>query len=359
MPLVIAGIDEAGYGPTLGPLCVAATVLRLEDWDHGDAAPDFWSVLSAGVCRKPADKRARIAVDDSKKLKGPNDRTTRHPLADLERGVLTFLSHRQETAAMANAIPASDTELFERVYAVCEPHPWYAGEPAAIPLGGSFEQLGIAANMLGRCLAGAGVSVLDLRCRAIGEAGFNRIIERTGTKSAATGAGVTRHLRTIWNRHALLADTCEGGVRLVCDAQGGRTDYFEYLRVALPGARVSVLEQSAVRSRYLVEGDAACPISDLSGQDGVVQGEAAVDGARAMTITFMPEADSAHFTVALASMLAKLVRELMMQRFNRYWSARIPELKPTAGYALDARRWLSDVGPRASAAERATLIRRA
>ena len=58
---------------------------------------------------------------------------------------------------------------------------------------------------------------------------------------------------------------------------------------------------------------------------------------------FEVDAEAAHFPVALASMAAKLVRELRMARFNRYWGARASELKPTAGYRADAERWLADL----------------
>ena len=43
--------------------------------------------------------------------------------------------------------------------------------------------------------------------------------------------------------------------------------------------------------------------------------------------------------VALASMAAKYLRELSMQAFNAHWSARIPGLRETAGYPVDAARW--------------------
>lgn len=61
-----------------------------------------------------------------------------------------------------------------------------------------------------------------------------------------------------------------------------------------------------------------------------------------MRVIFEVDADSRHFPVALASMTAKLVRELAMMRFNRYWGDRLAEIKPTAGYRTDARRWLED-----------------
>jgi hypothetical protein len=73
----------------------------------------------------------------------------------------------------------------------------------------------------------------------------------------------------------------------------------------------------------------------------------------------MPEAESHHMPVALASMSAKLVRETLMGRFNRYWNARLPELKPTAGYRQDGWRWLNDAAAVLTGAEREGMIRRA
>jgi len=76
-------------------------------------------------------------------------------------------------------------------------------------------------------------------------------------------------------------------------------------------------------------------------------------------IQFRPEAEEAHLPVALASMTAKLVRELAMARFNRYWCDRIPGLKPTAGYVQDARRWLVDVEGVLCDDEREAMVRKA
>jgi hypothetical protein len=49
--------------------------------------------------------------------------------------------------------------------------------------------------------------------------------------------------------------------------------------------------------------------------------------------------------VALASMIAKYVRELHMARLNRFFTGHMPELKPTAGYFTDARRYLREIAP--------------
>ncbi len=64
-----------------------------------------------------------------------------------------------------------------------------------------------------------------------------------------------------------------------------------------------------------------------------------------MTGSFGQHAEDAHLPVALASMIAKYVRDLMMLRMNRFFGSRMPELKPTAGYVTDARRYLDQIGP--------------
>ncbi|MHC4253749.1 MAG: hypothetical protein ACYS9X_31935, partial [Planctomycetota bacterium] len=46
--------------------------------------------------------------------------------------------------------------------------------------------------------------------------------------------------------------------------------------------------------------------------------------------------------VALASMVSKYVRELFVRRLNRWFGERVEDLKPTAGYPVDAARFLAD-----------------
>ena len=46
---------------------------------------------------------------------------------------------------------------------------------------------------------------------------------------------------------------------------------------------------------------------------------------------------------ALASMTAKYLRELAMRAENAFWCARVPGLRPTAGYPLDARRFKTEI----------------
>jgi hypothetical protein len=43
-------------------------------------------------------------------------------------------------------------------------------------------------------------------------------------------------------------------------------------------------------------------------------------------------------------MIAKAIRELAMARWNRFWCREIPDLKPTAGYPTDAKRFADQIG---------------
>jgi hypothetical protein len=66
---------------------------------------------------------------------------------------------------------------------------------------------------------------------------------------------------------------------------------------------------------------------------------------RDVRLVFRPRAEQASLPVALASMVAKYLRELFMRQFNRFWVERVPGLIPTAGYPGDARRFYEAIRP--------------
>jgi hypothetical protein len=42
-------------------------------------------------------------------------------------------------------------------------------------------------------------------------------------------------------------------------------------------------------------------------------------------------------------MVSKYLRELAMKAFNEFWITRCDGLRPTAGYSVDAQRWIAEV----------------
>jgi len=361
-PTILLGIDEAGYGPTLGPLTVGMSVFAVPAPADGQpAVPDLWKLLASGVCREPGrggkpDAKGRIAIADSKELKLASSVKTTHPLVHLERGVLTTLmcaghdvlpdesattSTTPGTTPGTAASTMTDGKLFAALGAQLPSEAWYTGE-SALPVAHSIGQLRIAANQLDRTLRAANVEILAMKCRVVGEREFNDLAVNHGGKAATTGKALREHLKFAWDRWGMMQ---EGRTTLgiVCDRQGGRAAYSNLLQSALPGTTITIIEESDTRSRYTIEGVNA-------------HGHACK-----AAIAFLVEAERHHLPVALASMIAKFTRELAMDRFNRYWSQRAVgtnvELKPTAGYALDAGRWLKDARSIYTPAEKQLLVR--
>ena len=64
-----------------------------------------------------------------------------------------------------------------------------------------------------------------------------------------------------------------------------------------------------------------------------------------LRVTFKPRADAGDLCVALASMISKYLRELLMAEFNEFWQKHLPGLTPTAGYPGDAVRFFADIEP--------------
>ncbi|MCE2882440.1 MAG: hypothetical protein LW636_08805 [Planctomycetaceae bacterium] len=303
--MIYAGIDEAGYGPLLGPLCVGASAFALP-CDDPMSRPDLWKLLDSGVCRAAKDARRRVAVADSKKLKGVGGAGV-HPLRHLERGVLAFAG---------GDVPSSDTDLFTRLGAAAHRSratPWHdAALPAPVAL--TAAEAAIARNMVARALERAGMSTEHLAVSALDAPAFNALYGTLRNKASVNMSLVFDALRTI--------DHLRGaGTALVAiDRQGGRAAYTDALEAHVAhGARVRVIEETDERSSYEIG-------------DGLF-------------VTFEIEAETAHLPVALASMAAKLVRELFMRRLNRFFTERVPGLEPTAGYVTDGRRYLAEVKP--------------
>lgn len=312
---VYAGIDEAGYGPLLGPLVVGRAVFLIPALDSDAPPPDLWRRLSKAVCKRLSDRAGRIPVNDSKKLK-----TKASGLKHLETGCLAF-------AGLLGDRPASLDQWLDLLgesahhdlgklpwYQPCDERPWQA-----LPTATTEGELAVASSMLSACAERIGVELGGIGAAVVFEDRFNHMVAATRSKASTSFTFVAKHLLHIWEAYRQHRPT------VVVDRQGGRTHYRDVLALSFPGVQVDVIEESAICSAYQLTDPA--------------------DRTHSMKVSFQVDAEEANLPVALASMVSKYTRELFMARLNDYFTGHVPELKPTAGYAKDGKRFLEDLAP--------------
>jgi hypothetical protein len=290
-----------------------------------DDPPCLWTMLKSVLTRSRRDTRGRISIDDSKKLKGAG--ATAHPLTHLERGVLVFAASLRERDWLERL---DDDVLLESLGVESPASPWY-DTTTPLPVGRTTDPLRIDRARLRRAMERTKARCVHIGARAIDADAFNARVEQAGCKATVNFELIVHLADACWHQAG------EQPLLLVIDRQGGRTRYLDELRTAWPQADRQVLAESEQESRYRLTRAGRGPIE----------------------IRFAAQADATHLPVALASMTAKYVRELLMIRLNRFFQGHLPELKPTAGYVEDGRRFLADIEPLIESVglERSALVR--
>ncbi len=302
----IVGVDEAGYGPNLGPFVMTSVACRVDD---GLTDACLWSALAPAVRRAADAADGRFAVDDSKAVYN----TTRG-LAALEHSVLAAL-WRAASAPLSTFLErfcaaSSLTELGGEV--------WYTGAGSLPGHAPSEEVADAAARFDGAC-AEAAIHEWKACSVIICTPRFNALLDATGSKGAVLADALGDLLRA-----ARSLVPAEESLTFHIDKHGGRNAYAAQIQHALAADFVQPLQEGMSASVYRVLGVG-----------------------REMRLTFQPRCDSAHFCTALASMVSKYLRERLMEEFNGFWLERTPGLKPTAGYPGDARRFFEAIRPAA------------
>lgn len=297
---VVIGTDEAGYGPNLGPLVVAASVWRTS------APAAAAETVFATLAEVPGHAPPRPLWADSKTIyRGGQG------WAALERGVHAALllpggppvdSWQALAAALGSIGPAGS--------AAAE---WSHLEALELPCVAEPASCRAAAAAARTVFDAAGVTLVDVAARAIYPVEFNRLLASGLNKSDILSQATLDLAANA--RERVASDQAV----VWCDRHGGRKSYAGLVGRHFQAPLVQPLEETAARSTYLV------PATRL-------RIEFSVGG-------------EARLPVAIASMTAKYVRELAMEAFNTFWTQRVAGLAPTAGYPVDARRW------RAQAAE--------
>lgn len=303
MPYLI-GTDEAGYGPNLGPLVVAASAWEVPS---ETSAETLYKRLEKVVTPALTADDGRLPMADSKFLYKAGS-----GLAVLERSVLCALAvagspARKWRQLWSSAVHRGETcDGFDSL-------PWHEAFDLELPVDSTAELITAAMQILEEGLAGADVRLLALTSTAVFPREFNELVLQTDSKGEALSLTTLRLVERVLN---LLP---AGNVQVTCDKHGGRDRYAALLQHIFPDSLLSVRLEGRDESIYRI----------------MHQG-------RQVDIHFLAKGERL-LPTALASMLAKYLRELAMKPFNDFWQRHIPGLRPTAGYPEDALRFQGEI----------------
>lgn len=297
----LIGTDEAGYGPNLGPLVVTATVWQVESVAH----TELFSALRGAVRRCHDEQTAtdEIIIGDSKDLYKPGK-----GLSGLEQGVFSCL-------AAVGKRPCSWRSIFRTLadadFETLQQLPWYRDFDVRLPLEMSSQEVACRAKRLAEHCGAASCNPTNIFCRVVAPRQFNTLVDELGNKAFALS-----HTTLQLIRYALCHLPGDQPVYVLCDKHGGRNRYGPLLNETFPDSLAVVRKESRQESVYQL-GTGMCR----------------------REIVFRAKADESFLPSALASMVSKYLRELAMRAFNDYWMNRVDDLKPTAGYPVDAKRF--------------------
>lgn len=299
---IVAGIDEAGYGPLLGPLVLAASAYRLQP---GAKESDLDRLV-----RDKGQLKLGLPTADSKLLYHGGGSIERIELSTcghvvLARGLLPVTV----AGLLELAIDLPPGELAEL--------PWYAERlPAlSLPRRAALDAIIERTNQHRGWLARRGARFDGLILAPVLVPRFNRISTAAGTKAFTLFRTTARLIETLVARYP------DDELVIHIDRQGGRIHYGDMLQTCFPLAPLSIVSEERAQSSYQLNWP----------------------GRPAVRIDFSIKADSARAPVALASVAAKTLRELFMECFCSWFIERQPGLTPSAGYGTDGRRFLDEV----------------
>ena len=304
----LIGTDEAGYGPSLGPLVITATA-----WECPNRDLDLYEVLAEVVADSPKSAKSstgsrRLLIADSKVA------CRSGAIGNLETTVLLLLEsvygRRPKTLSdLVSIVMPTVAEGF------LEQHFWLKGLNIELPLESNDVQGEMYSELSSRfravCQRNA-IRLSDIRSTIVLPPEFNDGVMELGNKATLLSDKTLRLAAGLMNGRS--DDTL-----IECDKHGGRSYYSDLIARALTDCPVEIVLESAQQSVYQWSPpNRECEVRFTAKGEG-------------------------QLPVALASMVSKYVREVFMEAWNDFWSIQVPNIKPTKGYPQDAKRFLGEI----------------
>jgi ribonuclease HII len=275
--VLVVGVDENGLGPRLGPLIATAVTLDVREYER------------ARLCRIAT----RVGIGDSKQTSafGQMSEAEGLALAIVEQlhgrvpsdadELVSLIGLDGAEALRAPCPPASAAQC----WSIGVRLPAFGGEPQR-----GHKQLARLAKHGVRCVSARTTvtcaGVLNLQLRALG---------------SRTSVDLALFERLVLDARA----SVDSDLEIVLGMVGGIRDYPRYF-TRLCAHEVSLLERNRQGFSYQVAGVGR--------------------------LTFEIDADARHVPVGLASMIGKYVRELCMERQNRFYAQHQADLPRFSGY---------------------------
>jgi hypothetical protein len=271
---------------------------------------NHWDLWNSAVSQKHPRKSELLFVADSKRVfdGSPSSRVR------LAATALSFLRAAGNPAVCGRDLlhsPVPPLRPQEEASA-----PWFGSWLQTLPSEVPEQQLKRQAAALEAAMESSACRVLEAAVRIAPAGELNASFKRTQNKAVSTWALVAPILTHLWQIYG------QRQVAVVLDRQGGRRHYGGLLAQEFPFCEIQTLRESSDLAQYRICG-----------------------AERRMLLTVRPKAEDSSLPVAVGSCLAKYARESVMGAFNRWFTDFQEELKPTAGYVTDARRWLLDARP--------------
>ncbi len=269
----IVGVDENGLGPRLGPLVVTAAVFEQPAYDRAG----LWEAAGA------------FGIGDSKEVGGFGDmaRCESIALAALRRvGAST-----DSFAALLASIAARPVAELRSICPTDAPAAVAACWEPAIDLP-AFGGDGVASELP------EALGLVELRSEVLCPGAMNTAKALGKTKLAID-------LRAMESLLFAARERAGAEVQAICGHVGG-IRYYRDAFGRMGELLATTLEESVARSEYRVAGFGR--------------------------VLFEVDADATHLPVALASIVGKYVRELFVERLNRFYKSHAPRLQAASGY---------------------------